>query len=314
MLNLLARLAANRNFLLLAAVVLGISLPSVAKYLKDATLPVIMVIMTVSAVRIPSDSFISLRKLVGPMLLGVGLNYILLSIVMLGLARLLVPQQEMWAGFVLVAVAPPGFAIVPFTFILGGDVALSTLASVGGYLATLILAPAMAVLLIGGAALDPLRILIVATELIVLPMVVSRLLIVTGIGRRMDRWIGTIINWGFFIVLLTVVGLNRAVLIDQPRVFWALAAVGLTSIFGVGSLIMFASRRFVPERAKRISLTLLGSMKNSGWASVTALALIGEEASAPGAVCSVANVLYLLWLGWLEGRGAKARHRKAEPD
>jgi hypothetical protein len=41
----------------------------------------------------------------------------------------------------------------------------------------------------------------------------------------------------------------------------------------------------------------MGTVKNSGFAAATALALFSEKASVPGTVISVFIVLYLIWIG-----------------
>jgi len=47
----------------------------------------------------------------------------------------------------------------------------------------------------------------------------------------------------------------------------------------------------------RISMILLGTLKNSGFAAAIALTLFDETTSIPGAIISAVYALYMIWLG-----------------
>jgi BASS family bile acid:Na+ symporter len=279
------------------AFVLGIALGQVASWTEQLTLPALALVMTVSTIQISTKACLPLRSLVHPMLLAVVFNYLVLSTVMLALAWGLMPNWELWTGFVVVAAAPPGVAVIPFTHILAGDAAFSLVGTVGAYLAALIIVPVMLFLLVGESFLQPLELVIILVELIVVPVVLSRLLLLTGLAQHIEKWRGTIVNWGFFLVIFTVVGLNREVLLEQPQMVGLTSAVAIVSVFVLGYLIELVLKRLGVERAVRVSLTLMGTVKNSGVAAAIALTLFGGEASVPGAVVSVFNVLYLICLG-----------------
>jgi BASS family bile acid:Na+ symporter len=297
LLRIAYRLLRNRNFLLVMAFVLGIALGQVASWTEQLTLPALALVMTVSIVQISTKAFLPLRKLVHPMLLAVAFNYVVLSTVMLALAWWLMPNRELWIGFVVVAAAPPGVAVIPFTHILAGDTAFSLVGTVGAYLAALVITPAMFLLWVGESFLQPLELLIILVELIVVPVVLSRLLLLAGLAQHIEKWRGTIVNWGFFLVIFTVVGLNREMFLERPEIVGLASAVAVVSIFVLGYLINIALKKLGVKRATRVSLTLMGTVKNSGVAAATALALFSERASVPGAVVSVFNVLYLIYLG-----------------
>lgn len=290
------RLLRNRYFIMVLALVLGMLLPNVARALRSLTLPTIVLVLIASMLRIPSSTFLPLRKVARPLLLGIVLNYLVLCTAMLTIGRWAVTDQAIWSGLVLVAAAPPGFAVVPFTHLLGGNISLSIIGSMGGYLATLVIAPILTMVFIGGNAIAPLKLLTVISEIIILPLVLSRILRRTGVNRFLEKWIGTIINWGFFLVLFIVVGLNQAPFLNEPGLVGRIAAVAVACTFLLGFVLRLVSRRLGAAEPSHISYTLLGTVKNSGWATATALALFGEKASTPGAVWSVITVLYLLAL------------------
>jgi len=298
----LRRVLRNRYAILFLALLLGLLLPGLARPLRALVSPAIILIITASTLRTPSGTFLPLRRTVRPLLMGVLLNYLVLSTATLLIGRLASPSEAIWSGFVLVAAAPPGFAVVPFAHVLGGDITLSVIGSLGGYLATLAIAPILVTFLVGGATIGPLRLLRVIAELVVAPLILSRLLRRTGITERLDPWIGGIINWGFFLVLFIVVGLNQPAFLREPVLVARIAGVAVACTFALGGLIHLLGKRLLIARSLRTSHALLGTIKNSGWATATALVLFGQEASIPGAVWSVVTVLYLLGLSLLAGR------------
>jgi BASS family bile acid:Na+ symporter len=281
------RLLRNRNFLLVMAIVLGIAFGQVASWTEQLTLPALALVMTVSTIQISTNAFLPLQKLVHPMLLAVAFNYLVLGTVMLTLAWWLMPNRELWIGFLVVAAAPPGVAVIPFTHILVGDTAFSLVGTVGAYLAALVIVPVMLFLLIGESFLQPLKLLIILVELIVIPVVLSRLLLLTGLAQHIEKWRGTMVNWGFFLVIFTVVGLNREIFLGQLEIVGLASAVAIVSIFVLGYLINIALKKLGVKRAIRVSLGLMGTVKNSGVAAATALTLFGGGASVPAAVVSV---------------------------
>jgi BASS family bile acid:Na+ symporter len=295
---ILLRLLRNRNFILTLSFLLGLLLGSkVAHFTKPLTLPALALVMTVSATQISSRAVLPLRGLVRPILLAVLFNYLIHSTVILVLAKWLMPSPELWTGSVILAAAPPGVAVIPFTYLLGGDPTFSLIGTFGTYVVALALMPVMARVILGGSVLSPLRLLPILVELVILPLLLSRLLLWLNLARHLEKRRGTIVNWGFFLVTFTVVGLNREVFLGQPEVLIRTSIVGILSIFGLGYLLEFALKRLGVSRTARVGFTLMGTVKNSGFAAATALALFSEKASVPGTVISVFIVLYLIWIG-----------------
>jgi BASS family bile acid:Na+ symporter len=272
------------------------TLGKVASWTEPLTLPALALVMTVSVTQISSKEFLPLRGLVRPMLLAVAFNYLILSTVTLLLAWWLMPDQELWTGFVILAAVPPAVAIIPFTYILGGNTVLSLIGVVGCYLAALIVTPLMAHFLIGESFAQPLQLLIILGELVILPLVLSRLLLWLRLTRYSDRWRGAIVNWGFFIVIFTVIGLNREVFLGEPVVLGLTSVVSVAITFLLGYLIEFALKKLGVKEDTRVSLMLMGTMKNGGLAAGITLALFSERASLPMAVITPFSILYLVSL------------------
>jgi BASS family bile acid:Na+ symporter len=300
------RVLRNRNFILILAFVLGVVLGSgVARYTKPFTLPALALIMTISAAQFSSKAIPPLRSLLRSVLLAVLFNYLIHSTLLLVLARWLMPTRELWIGSVILAASPPGVAVIPFTYLLGGNAALSLVGTVGVYVAALAIMPIMARVLLGAGVLSPWKLLPILVELVVIPILLSRLLLLAKLDRYLQKARGTIVNWGFFLVTFTVVGLNREVFLGQPGILARASIVGFLSIFALGYLLGIALKWLGVARAERVSFTLMGTVKNSGFAAATALALFSDKASVPGTVISVFIVLYLIWIGFQADRSRR---------
>ena len=206
----------NRDFLLILSIVLGLFLGDGAQWTRDLVIPGLAVIMTLAVMGIPGSVFRSPRSLVVPTLVGLALNYGLHGGVILGLSSLLIQEEALRAGFVMVAAAPPAVAVIPFTVILKGDAPFSLVATVGGYLGALLLMPLITFGLLGSGYADHGKLIWIMVELILAPLVISRALRWTGLSEKLEPYKGAVTNWGFFLVTYTIVGLNRSVFLTQP--------------------------------------------------------------------------------------------------
>jgi BASS family bile acid:Na+ symporter len=295
-------LLGNRNFLFIAAVVLGISAGQVARWTQPWTLPALAVAMTVSITQVTSDAFWPLRKLVRPMLLSILLNYVILGTAILVPARLLIAERGLWIGFVISAAVPPGVAVIPFSYIAGGDASFALVGTVGAYLAALAITPAMALWLLGESLIEPVRLISTLLQLIVIPLILSRLVLISPVRATVERWRGKIVNWAFFVVIFTIVGLNRSVFLREPQLVVLISAITVARSFGLAVVLERVLRRLQVEEPSLVSYMLMGTLKNGGMAAATALALFDERASVPAAVGAALAVPYLLWIGTHWGR------------
>jgi BASS family bile acid:Na+ symporter len=90
--------------------------------------------------------------------------------------------------------------------------------------------------------------------------------------------------------------MNRQVFFGNFGILLLISAVLLSSLFGMGSLYEWWSRRSGEAPDIRLSRTLLITIKSSGFAAVTAFSLFGDRAAIPSAVMAVTVLLYLLFL------------------
>jgi len=286
----------NRNVLFIAAIVLGITAGEWAQYTKAWTLPALAVALALSSTQVEASAFRPWRKLVHPTRVSVFLNFVLQAATMLLFARVLVPERELWPGFVMAAAVPPAVGVVSFTDVAGGDVTFSLLGMVGAYLSSLVITPAMVLLLAGESSVHPLDLVRILVQLVLVPLLASRLLLASPLKQPIARWRGTISNWVFALVLFTSTGLNRQVFLREPRLVLLISLVTVLRTFGLAIIIDQVLKHRHADRATRISYVLMGTLKNSSFAAATALALFGERTAIPSGVAAAVAVLYLLWL------------------
>ena len=291
------RLFRNRNFIFALAFALGLSVGQGALWTKPLILPALALVMTLSTATISSRDLTSLKTLPRLVSLSLLLNYVILGSVILLLARWLIPDGELWAGFVVIAAVPPAVAVMPFTYLLAGDMVFSLVGLIGTYLLALALTPAVMMLLLGVDFLDPVKLLIMLVELIIIPLVVSRILLFTGLSQRIERWRGKAVNWAFFIVIFTIIGLNRRFFFGNFDILLRIAAIGIASTFVLGYGIELIAKALHVSKGTTVTLVLMGTLKNYGLASGIALTLLSTRASLPAAICSALFILYIVWLG-----------------
>ena len=135
------------------------------------------------------------------------------------------------------------------------------------------------------------------SELIVLPLAVSRLLIQKGVKDRIEPYRGTLTNWSFFVVLYAMVGLNRDGILGQPLTLLPVAAIcDRHHRSFLGFLIDWVLGLFHIPKETRTSLVLLGTLKNQGMAGGLAMTLFSQEAALPAAVSTMVMICYIIWL------------------
>jgi BASS family bile acid:Na+ symporter len=295
--NKVKGLLRNRDFILILALALGLVWGGAARWTKDVTIPALAVAMTISTLAISGSVFRSPKTLLTPALTGIAMSYALLSATLLGLNELIIREEDLWRGFVIVAAVPPAIAVIPFTGFLNGNTAFSLIGSVGGYLGALVITPLMAGGFFGTAFIDPAKLVAIMVELIILPLIISRILLWSRTAKRIEPVKGTIINWSFFVVVYTVVGLNRDVFLGRPLSLLPVVAIAAASTFLLGWIIERVGLFFRIDSDIVTSLVLLGTLKNYGLAAGLSLALFSEQTAVPATVSAVMLIVCIIWLG-----------------
>ena len=290
------RLLGNRNVIFSLAVVLGLALPHPAQWTALAMMPALALVMTLATLNVPNHYFFNPRAILAPSLAGIMMTYVVLGGVILTASALLIRDPNLWIGFALIAAVPPAVAVIPFTVILEGDLSWTLSGTVASYLAALLIMPLVFLVLLGTTFADPYKLIRIMLLLIVLPLIVSRLILYWNWAGRIEPFRGLLTDWGFFIVLYSMIGVNRDLIFSQPMMIAPVALVVLFSTFGLGAVVEKAGVFLKKDPQRNVSLVLLGTLKNQGIAGGLAIALFEKEAALPSAVYSVFMIVYVLWL------------------
>ena len=292
------RLFRDMGFILALAFILGLALPQGALRTGPAVTPLLALIMSLSIMGVSPKLFLDFKSVSRPILISLLLNYAVLTFTLIGLASLLIRDYELWAGFVILAAVPPAVSVIPFTYRLDGDVDFSLIGTVASYLAALFIVPLISIAFVGASFIQPGRLLLTLGELIAIPFGVAYLLRRTGLASRLEKYRGTVINWGFFVVVYTIVGLNQNAFLAQPLTLLPIALIAFVTTFGLGYLIDRLARFLGRDKPNRISLIFLGTRKNYGMAAAIALTLFSPRGAIPAAVATVFAVVHFIWLNF----------------
>ncbi|MGC9514857.1 bile acid:sodium symporter [Methanocrinis sp.] len=278
----------NTAAILALAVALGFFLPEPAERLEPLVIPALFVMMAFSM------AGIELRLGAGKeAATGFLLNYLFLSGLILLLAPVLLEEEALVLGFVVMAAAPPAVAVVPLTKLLQGDVRLALYSEALSYLGSLVLTPLIISVFARGARVGVEETAEIVLLLILLPILASR-----QVGRlKIDPAIP--INAGLFVVTYIVVGLNSTAISTEAA---GVLLIAFARTFLSGAVVYAGAVLAGVDRPQRIAYTLFASFKNLGLAATVALLLFGPRAGIPAAVCILTETSFYILLSALAGR------------
>jgi BASS family bile acid:Na+ symporter len=288
---------------MIMALFLGLLWGQGGKWAERTVLPALGLVMTLATMGVSGSIFLSPGKLVRPALWGIALNYGLLGGLILGLSRLLIADSELRDGFVIMTAVPPAVAVIPFSLILNGNQTLALIGTIGCYLAALGITPLIAYFFLGGAFGDPVKIVTIMVELILVPLALSRLLIWTGWGKKLEPWRGALTNWSFFLIVYTIIALNRQLFFDRPGALILPATIALASTFLLGWVIETIGRLRGADSQTITAMVLLGTHKNTGLAAGLALSLFSDQTAVPATITTIFMLVYMIRLS-IQRRGS----------
>lgn len=311
--KLLKLLFLNRNVILILGVVAGLVWGKGAAWTESLIFPALALVMTIATMGIENSDLRSVKGTLGPAFLGIAMNYLVLSGVIILLSEYFITDTNLRAGFILIAAVPPAVAVIPFSFLLRGNNTFSLMGTLGGYLGALVIMPLIAVAFFGTSFISPLRLVIIMGELILLPLAAGRFLNWTGIDKRLESMKGPVTNWSFSLITYTIVGLNQEMFLHRPLSLLPTALIVIASTFMLGWFIEIVCKKILRIPAETVtSLVLLGTLKNYGIAGGLALVLFGKEVASPSTVSAVSMVIYIIWLEWKLHRGYGQRALRSE--
>jgi BASS family bile acid:Na+ symporter len=286
----------------LAAFLLGLSLGGYASLLKGYILPALVFIMTLSTTQITLSELAHFKNYFRDILTVFAINYIFLSGLILLTNYLLIRDPDLYVGFVVMAAIPPAVAVLPFTYLLKGEMMVSLIGAASLYLLALGVAPFISLQFLDVGEIDPLKLFSVLIQLILIPFIASRLLLKWKFFHRVKANMNIFMNLGFFIVIYIVIGINRSTFLSHFEILLLVSSIAFLRTFVSGHLVDLFSRLTGIDRQRRMSYVLFGSFKNLGVAASIAILLFNERAAIPSAVTIPFELIFFVWFNYFQRR------------
>jgi bile acid:Na+ symporter, BASS family len=292
----------NSNVMFLTAIVLGLIAGNYAHLLKAWILPALMMVMSLSTTHVTFGEFTQVRTYLRDMAIVFVIHYLFLSGLILFASHLLIQDHDLHAGFVIMAAIPSAVAVLPFTYLLKGEMMVSLLGSVGLYLGALGMAPLISFLFLDMARMGLSRLISTLLQLILVPFVVSRLLLKWNHFYRMKEMTGILINLALFLTIYTVIGINRSTFLSHFDILIPLSIIAFLRTFISGHLVDLMARLLGIGRDRRMSYVLFGSFKNLALVVAITLTLFNERSAIPAAVAIPFEILFFIWFNFFQKR------------
>jgi len=292
--KLFLKLIQNRNLILISALIFGFLLPEGSGITKNYTLYILAAVMTFSMTGIHLKLLKDYKTTLKVSAEAVFLNFILQAVILLGISYFIF-DKETFNGFVVIAATPPGVAVIPFTYTFKGDLNYSFRAVLGTYLISIFLTPLILYIFSEGIILDPMIIVGVIIKIIVIPLILSRLLLIKKILPITEKVRGKVVDWGFALIIYTAIAVNRNLILNDYVTVLKTAGILFLSLFVTGILYLYFNRK-KPDKKLIISKNLILTVKSSGFAIALALILFKPKSAVPAAVLSIFVLLWLISL------------------
>ena len=305
-----AYLLSRSNIVFLASLLCGFVLPQANVVAAALTLPALTVILTITPLKIPRGFFRRSKKLIAPAIRGNVINYLLWGnfIILTGIFFIL--DENLWIGMVLIAAAPPAIAVIPLSNLFKADATSSIAGLAGTYLGALLIAPLIVLGFIKDAPFGYWTCIFLAVELIVLPLVVSRIAVEKDWDKLIEPYEGIIIDCCFFIIFYSITANGRNVIMNWPSDLISIALIAFIGIFPLAFAIDKIGKLFHAAGGKVTSILLLGTMKNYGLSGGIALIFFTNEAAVPSLVFAIITFFYINWLKYKMGHNAAGSSKR----
>jgi len=298
----LYRLLKNSNFIFLIAFLLGLFSGGFASMLKEYILPALVLIMSLSTTQITLTELTHAKDYLWDILFVFVINYLFLSGLILLANYLLIKDHDLYVGFVVMAAIPSAVAVLPFTYLLRGEMMVSLMGSACLYLLALVVAPLISLQLLDVARIEPLKLVTVLIQMILVPFLISRLLLKWKGFRHVRENTNLLVNLAFFLIIYAVIGMNRSVFLKHFDILIIVSLVAFLRTFVSGHIVDLLSRLVGTDRERRMSYVLFGSFKNLGLAAAIAIVLFNERAAIPAAVAIPFELLFFIWFNYFQKR------------
>lgn len=282
-------LLGNYGLVATVAFVLGLLTGGFSLLASEITILSLSVMMALSLSNIEINKGV-LKGTAKPTLQVLLLNYVMLTGLILLVSCFF--EGEVGAGWVLMAAVPSAVAVVPFTYMLGGDTKLSLVGTTTIYLLSLAIAPLITLAFLG-QDIDRLRLVSTIILMILIPIAVSQL---RPLRKMPSTTKSPMINICFGVLVFAMTGANRLAFTEDPMMVFWVSVASFIRTFLIGMLVFMVVRALRQPMERGVVLALFSSYKNLGLTAAIAMALIGSDAAIPAIICIPFEIFWLIAL------------------
>ena len=292
------QLLLNRNTLFVISAAGGLFYPQFASPLKPYILFILGVMMTFSLTGLEIERKPRLNEIIIPVIGTLLLNYLLLGGLFILAGKLLIKDPSFFKGFIILAASPPGAAVIPFAFLLKGNIRYALYGTLGAYLFLLLWVPFIIQTFLSTSVISLGQIIEFLLVIILIPLLLSRFLIMKPFKKMVINIRGKIVNLCFALIIYAVIGSNQHLLFTQSSQLIKLFVLIFLCTFGLSIIYEVIGRNILPFTGYGTIVIhmMMISIKNSGFAIVLALTLYGDKAAIPPVINGLAVLLTLFIL------------------
>jgi BASS family bile acid:Na+ symporter len=300
------------NILFALSLLIGLLFPQAVSISVFLILPALILIMTITPLKIQSGFFRRPKKLITPALYGNILNYLLLCNLIIFSGIIFTREEGFFRGMVLIAAVPPAVSMLSLNKLLRGDSTFSMAGFAGAYLGALVLIPLIGLSFLKYIEINYWFILLIVFSLILLPLIISRIIVEKEWDKMIEPREGLITDCCFFIVFYSIAAQCSNLISDwsyDMSVIPIIAAVILPATYFA---IKKIGRAINAAESKITSAILLGTLKNYGLAGGIAILLFPPQAAFAALAFAAVNIIYTNWLSYPRvAAGKKTGKKKA---
>lgn len=266
---------------------LGYGLRTTLASWQGAIVPLLALVMFSMGLTLGSRDFLRIARTPLPVAIGVALQFLVMPLSALLVARLLQLPAELAAGLIIVGCCAGGTASNVICYLARGDVALSISMTMVSTLLGVVLTPLLSTLYLSrSVAVDSLGMFISLLQVVLLPvtagiLVNSRL---RGWVKRLEPCLPLVAMLAILLIIAVIVALNAERLAEAGLI--TLLAVILHNGSGLaGGYWLSRWLGLDVKRSRTIAIEV--GMQNSGLGVTLALQFYSAAAALPGALFSI---------------------------
>ena len=277
--------------------------PATATWFQPTWTPMFLgVIMLSMGLTLNFDDFAKVLEVPRSILLGVGLQYLIMPLLGYTLAKFFKLPADYMIGLVLVASCPGGTASNVVCFIARTNVALSVSLTTFSTLLAVVMTPFLTTLLIQllardlsatGIYVDTLGLLVDSFKVLVLPVTMGVIL-----NHFFHRWIKMINPYTPFLAVLAIVFIIDFILASKKKAILETGRILISAVVvlhGLGFLLGYTLAglfHFAEADSRTVSIEV--GMQNSGLATELARSNFSafDLATVPGAISALTHCIF----------------------